>query len=100
MKKNFAKLTMSFISASANDLPSVSMHHATLFILKEILIAQEGLLFFSFSINLACAAFCIANLNAEHASILSLCIFASSFFNPWTWVIIYQIMPIVVKTWK
>lgn len=75
------KFTISFISASEKDFPSANMLHTIFFILTEILMANEGLLFFSFSINLNCAAFCIAVLSIEYASFLPLRTFTSRFFS-------------------
>jgi hypothetical protein len=47
--------------------------------------ANEGLLFFPFSINLNCAAFCIAVLSIEYASFLPLRTVTSRFFSCLTW---------------
>ena len=78
------KLTMSFISASAKDLPSTIMLQTTLLNCKEIHIAYDGLLFFSFSISRSCAAFCSAILKDAEATFLDFCACKSSFFNPFT----------------
>jgi hypothetical protein len=75
---------MSFISASAKDLPSTSMLQTTLLICNEIHIAYDGLLFFSFSIIRSCAAFCNAILKDAEAAFLDFCAYVSSFFNPCT----------------
>ena len=79
------KFTISFISASAKDFPSANMLQTILFILVETLMAHEGLLFFSFSANLNCAAFCIAILSVEYASFLPFRTFTSPFFSCLTW---------------
>lgn len=76
---------MSFISASAKDFPSTSMLQTTLLICKEIRIAYDGLLFFSFSISRNWAAFCRAVLNDADAAFLDFFALISSLFSPCTW---------------
>uniref|UniRef100_A0A0A9DNE1 Uncharacterized protein n=1 Tax=Arundo donax TaxID=35708 RepID=A0A0A9DNE1_ARUDO len=60
------------------------MLHTTLLIFTEIRMAQEGVLFFSFSIKRNWAAFWSAFLNAEDADLRDFCRFIRSLFSPST----------------
>lgn len=59
-------------------------------------IAQEGLLFFSFSINRSCAAFCRAILRDADATFLDFWAFTSSFFSLCT---CRKLLLISLQTW-
>lgn len=77
-------LTISFISASTKHFPSTSMLQITLLTCIEIRMAQDGLLFFSFSISISCAALCRAILSEAVAVFLKFFALPSSFFSMYT----------------
>ncbi|MFS7913206.1 hypothetical protein Hanom_Chr02g00139091 [Helianthus anomalus] len=81
MKQCVEVLTWNNSIASAKALPSTNIPQTTLLICRDMRIAHEGLLFFSFSISRNCAAFCIAILKEAAAIFLDFCAFTSSFLS-------------------